>query len=98
MGCSKRTAESEVQSNTSLPQETSNKHPNIIPKVTRKRRTRKLQSQQKGINYKDQSRNKRKRNEGKISKTESNFFEKINKIDKPVARLIKKKKREDSNQ
>ena len=34
----------------------------------------------------------------KISKTKSWFFEKINKIDKPLARLIKKKKREDSNQ
>ena len=30
----------------------------------------------------------------KISKTKSWFFEKINKIDKPLARLIKKKKRE----
>ena len=30
----------------------------------------------------------------KINKTESWFFEKINKIDKPLARLIKKKKRE----
>ena len=29
----------------------------------------------------------------KISKTESSFFEKINKIDKPLARLIKKKER-----
>ena len=34
----------------------------------------------------------------KINKTESWFFEKINKIDKPLARLIKKKKGEDSNQ
>ena len=34
----------------------------------------------------------------KISKTKSCFFEKINKIDKPLARLIKKKKGEDSNQ
>ena len=35
----------------------------------------------------------------KINKTKSWFFEKINKIDKPLARLIKeKKKREDSNQ
>ena len=31
----------------------------------------------------------------KINKTKSWFFEKINKIDKPLARLIKKKKRED---
>ena len=34
----------------------------------------------------------------KISKTKSWFFEKINKIDKPLARLIKKKKREESKQ
>ena len=29
----------------------------------------------------------------KINKTESCFFEKINKVDKPLARLIKKKRR-----
>ena len=34
----------------------------------------------------------------KINKTKSWFFEKINKIDKTLARLIKKKKREESNQ
>ena len=34
----------------------------------------------------------------KINKTKSWFFEKINKIDKPLARFIKKKKGEDSNQ
>ena len=28
----------------------------------------------------------------KINKTKSQFFEKINKIDKPLARLIKKKR------
>ena len=36
----------------------------------------------------------------KINKTESSFFEKINIIDKPLARLIQKKKkreREESN-
>ena len=33
----------------------------------------------------------------KINKTQSWFFEKINKIGKPLARLIKKK-REESNQ
>ena len=30
---------------------------------------------------------------GKINKTKSWFFEKINKIDEPLARLIKKKRR-----
>ena len=34
----------------------------------------------------------------KINKTKSWFFDKINKIDRPLARLIKKKKREESNQ
>ena len=34
----------------------------------------------------------------KINKTKSWFFEKINKTDKPLAQLIKKKKREESNQ
>ena len=33
----------------------------------------------------------------KINKTKSWFFKKINKIDKPLARLIKKKNREESN-
>ena len=33
----------------------------------------------------------------KINKTKSWFFEKINKIDKPLARLLKKKKGEESN-
>ena len=33
----------------------------------------------------------------KINKTKSWFFEKINKTDKPLARLIKKKKGEDTN-
>ena len=34
----------------------------------------------------------------KLNKTKSWFFEQINKIDKPVARLIKKKKEESSIQ
>ena len=33
-----------------------------------------------------------KKKTAKINKTKSWFFEKINKIDKPLARLIKKKK------
>ena len=33
----------------------------------------------------------------KINKSRSWFFEKINKIDRPLARLIKKEKREESN-
>ena len=33
-----------------------------------------------------------------VNKTKSWFSEKINKIDKPLARFTKKKKREESNQ
>ena len=33
-----------------------------------------------------------KKKTGRINKTKNWFFEKINKIDKPLARLIKKKK------
>ena len=42
MGLGKRSAEREVHSHTSLPQETreiSNKQPNFTPRETRKRRT-----------------------------------------------------------
>ena len=35
---------------------------------------------------------KNERNNSKANKTKSWFFEKINKIDKPLARLIKKKR------
>ena len=44
-----------------------------------------------------EKRKKRKTIE-KINKTKIWFFEKTNKIDKPLARLIKKKKREGQNQ
>ena len=34
----------------------------------------------------------------KVNRTTSWFFEKKNKVDRPLARLIKEKKREESNQ
>ena len=39
-----------------------------------------------------------KETEVKINKTKGWFFENINKIDKPLARLIKKKERESNQQ
>ena len=60
------------------------------PKVSRRKEIIKIRSQ---INEKEM-----KETIAKINKTNSWFFEKINKIDKPLARLIKKKKGEDSNQ
>ena len=53
-------------------------------------------NKQKERNRDDKSRNKEKEMKEtivKINKTKSWFFEKINKIDKPLDRLIKKKKR-----
>ena len=70
MGCSKSSPKREVYSNKILPQETRktlNRQPNITPKTTGKR-TKKSHNQQKEINHKDPSRNKRKRDERKNSK------------------------------
>ena len=60
------------------------------PRVTRRKEITKIRAE---INEKET-----KEMIAKISKTKSWFFEKINKIDKPLARLTKKKKGEESNQ
>ena len=68
----------------------SNKQCKLTPKTNRKRRFKKIQ--QREITHKDQNRNKIEMNKkGKVKKMKSCFFEKINKIDKSVARFIKKK-------
>ena len=102
MGCSKSSSKREVYSNTILPQEarkTSNRQPNFTPKTTGKRKTNKQKNPkisrrketikiQVEINEKEM-----KETIVNINKTKSWFFEKINKIDKPLARLIKKEER-----
>ena len=109
MGHGKSSSKREVYSfqqtrspTTTLPQETrtnTNKQPNLTPKATREGRTNKTQSQQKERNHKDQSRHREmKKTIEKINETKSWFFEEINKMGKPLARLTKKKKREGSNQ
>ena len=55
------------------------------PKVSKRKEIIKIRSE---INEKEM-----KETVAKINKTRSWFFEKINKIDKPLARLIKKKRR-----
>ena len=60
------------------------------PKVSRRKEIINISSEINGKEMKETI--------AKINKTKSWFFEKINKIDKPLARLIKKKKGEDSNQ
>ena len=102
MGCRKSNSKREVYSNTILPHETrktSNRQPNFTPKTTGIRRTKtktiKTQNQQK--EKKSQSSEpkylKKKETIVNINKTKSWFFEKINKVDKPLARLIKKKRK-----
>ena len=100
MGCSKSSSKSKVYTNTILPQETrniSNKQPNLTPKAIRERRTKNTPkvSRRKEIIRIRSERNEKEMKEtiAKINKTKSWFFEKINKIDKPLARLIKKKGR-----
>ena len=97
MGCSKSSFKREVYSNTILPkkQETSQinnltlhlkqleKEQQKNPKVSRRKEIIKIRSE---INEKEM-----KETIAKINKTKNWFFGKINKIDKPLARLIKKK-------
>ena len=59
------------------------------PRVSRRKEIIKIRAE---INEKET-----KETIAKINKAKSWFFEKINKIDKPLARLIKKKKGEESN-
>ena len=101
MGCSKSSSKREVYSNTIQPQETRktlNRQPNFIPKTTGKRRTKKPQkiSRRKEIIKIQAEINEKEMKETlvKINKTKNWYFEKINKIDKLLARLIKKQREE----
>ena len=101
MGYSKSSSKREVYSNTILPQETrktSNTQLNFTPKTTGK--TRKKISRRKEIIKIRAEINEKERKETivKINKTKSWLFEEINKIDKPLARLIKKKREESDQQ
>ena len=98
MGCSKSSSKREVYSHTSLPQETrkfSNKQSNLTPKGTRERRTNKTKVSRRKEIIKiraEINETETKKTIAKINNTKSWFFEKLNKIDKPLARLIKKKR------
>ena len=101
MGFSNSSAKREAHRNTSLPQETretSNKQPNFTPKATRKSEKNPEVSRRKEIMKirAEISVKETKETIAKINKSKSLFFEKINKIDKLLVRLIKKKKK--SNQ
>ena len=94
MGCSKSKSKREVYSNAILPQETrktSNRQPKFTPNATGKGR-KKISRRKEIIKiWAEISDNKMKGTKVKINKTESWFFEKINRIEKPLTRLIKKK-------
>ena len=96
MGHCKSSVKGKVHSNTGIPQETSQinnltlhlkqleKEEIKHPRVSRRKEIVKIRAE---INEKET-----KETIAKINKARSWFFEKINKIDKPLARLIKKKR------
>ena len=96
MGCSKSSPNREVYSNTILPQETRKTlswQPNFTPKTTGKRRTKKISRSKEIIKiWAEISKKEMKETIENINKAKSFFFEKINKFDKPLTRLIKKKR------
>ena len=82
-------------------QKTLNRKPNFAPKTTGKRRTKKktpkISRKKEIIKIRAEIIKKKERTIVKINKTKSWFFEKINQIDKPLARLIKKKENNQIN-
>ena len=98
MGHCKSSAKGKVHSNTGIPQETrkkSNKNITLYlkqlekeemknPRVSRKKEILKIRAEIKAKETEETI--------GKINKAKSWFFEKINKIGKPLARLIKKQR------
>ena len=103
MGHSKGSPEREVHSNTGLPIEDrniSNKQLTLRlqeleeqqkkhPRACRRKETTKVRAELNDIETKSTILS--------ISESKSWFFEKINKINKPLRRLIEKRKREDTN-
>ena len=98
MGCSKSSSKREVYDNTTLLQETrktSNRQPNFTPKTIEEKRTKtpKISRRKEIIKIQAEINEKEtKETIVKINRTKSWFFEKINKIDKPLARVIKKER------
>ena len=98
VGHYKSSAKRKVHSTTGIPQETRKKSNNLTihlkqlekeemknPRVSRRKQILKIRAE---INAKET-----KETIAKINKAKSWFFERINKIDKPLARLIKKQRK-----
>ena len=97
MGHSKINSEREIYSNTILPQErrkNSNKQPTFYLKhLEKEKQTKpKISRREEIIKIRTEINNIETKKIIEINETKSWFFEKINKIDKPLARLINKKK------
>ena len=96
MGCSKNISKRKVYSNTILPQETrkiSNTQLNLTPKAVRERRKKihKVSRRKEIIKIRSEINEKEiKETIGNINKTKRRFVKKINVIDKPLARLMRK--------
>ena len=103
MGCNKSSSKSEVYSNKILLQETrktSNRQPKFTLKTIeiREQKNPKVISRKEIIKIQAEiSVNEMKETTVKINKTKSWFIKKINKMDKPSARLIKKKRERNHN-
>ena len=96
MGCSKSSTKREIYSNTGLPQQTrknSDKSSETTPNRTRKRRTKpKIIRRKEIIKIRAEINKIETKKIEKNNETKSWFFEKINKIDKPLDRLTKRKR------
>ena len=99
MGCSKSSSKRDVyNSNTVLPQKQEKHQINHLTihlnqLVKEEKNNPEVRRRKKIINIRAEiSEKEMKETIVKINKTKSWFFEKINKIDKPLARLIKKKR------
>ena len=104
MECNKSSFKREIHSNTIIPQETRetlNRQPNFTPKTMGKRRTKitKISRRKEITKIRAEIHEKEmKETIAKIDEMKSRFFEKINKIGKPLARIVKKKTRGELNQ
>ena len=101
MACSKSNPKREVSSNIILPQEirkTLNRQPNFTYKTTGKRVKKKNKiSRRKEIIKIQEEINEKEMKETIVKIKKSCFFEKVNKIDKTMVRLIRKKREENQN-
>ena len=98
MRFSKNSAKRKIYSDIRLPQETrekTNKQPNVTLRGTRKRtKKHKVCRRKETIKISTEINKKEKKEKiAKVNKTRHWFFEKINKFDNSLARLIKKKGR-----